>query len=56
MYAVFGHEDYRGKQREIVETAILSEPQVDRLCLDVVPELCQDVDIFVVAPTGMGKV
>ncbi|KAH8114509.1 ATP-dependent DNA helicase [Phellopilus nigrolimitatus] len=34
---LFGHEGYKGKQKEIIETAILS------------------VDVFVVAPTGMGK-
>ncbi|KAL5520127.1 hypothetical protein ACEPAG_1787 [Sanghuangporus baumii] len=34
---VFGYEGYKGKQKEIIETAILG------------------VDVFVVAPTGMGK-
>ncbi|KAJ7213916.1 P-loop containing nucleoside triphosphate hydrolase protein [Mycena pura] len=33
----FGHEDYKGKQREIVEAAV------------------RGADIFVLAPTGMGK-
>ncbi|EGN93927.1 hypothetical protein SERLA73DRAFT_78305 [Serpula lacrymans var. lacrymans S7.3] len=37
-YLVFGHVDYKGKQREIVEAAI------------------SGVDVFVLAPTGMGKV
>ncbi|KAF7298698.1 ATP-dependent DNA helicase [Mycena indigotica] len=34
---VFGHADYKGKQREIVEAAV------------------RGADIFVLAPTGMGK-
>ncbi|EJC98120.1 ATP-dependent DNA helicase [Fomitiporia mediterranea MF3/22] len=37
MNVVFGYEGYKGKQKEIIETAILG------------------VDVFVVAPTGMGK-
>ncbi|KAF7291469.1 ATP-dependent DNA helicase [Mycena kentingensis (nom. inval.)] len=34
---VFGHSDYKGKQREIVEAAV------------------RGADVFVLAPTGMGK-
>ncbi|KAJ7069443.1 ATP-dependent DNA helicase [Mycena amicta] len=34
---IFGHQDYKGKQREIVEAAV------------------RGADIFVLAPTGMGK-
>jgi bloom syndrome protein len=35
---VFGKQNYKGKQKEIVEAAV------------------QGVDVFVSAPTGMGKV
>lgn len=36
-HVAFGHSEYKGKQKEIVEAAI------------------QGCDVFVLAPTGMGK-
>jgi bloom syndrome protein len=36
-HAAFGHSEYKGKQKEIIEAAI------------------QGCDVFVLAPTGMGK-
>lgn len=56
---VFGFSDYKGKQREIVEGAIEGAfARVDG-CPTGVPyhlSIRQGLDVFVVAPTGMGKV
>lgn len=37
LHEKFGHSDYKGKQKEIIEAAI------------------SGLDVFVLAPTGMGK-
>jgi len=54
---VFGHRDFKGKQKAIVEAAVAGEhlalPGFSKgmsFCLDT------GRDVFVLAPTGMGKV
>jgi hypothetical protein len=52
---VFRHNEYRGKQEEIVEAAV-SGTLLARLTFFMRLIFTTGSDILVVAPTGMGKV
>jgi superfamily II DNA helicase RecQ len=53
---VFGHTEYKGKQKEIIEAALERKPEF--LSQHSLPDSNSTTgkDIFVLAPTGMGKV
>ena len=52
---VFGHSDYKGKQKEIFHAAV---QRAYMFCLlrNVYSSYVSGLDVLVIAPTGMGKV
>ena len=52
----FGFSGYKGKQKEIIEAAISGEPVTTRRVVEAGLTRYLGADVFVLAPTGMGKV
>jgi hypothetical protein len=52
----FGHAEYRGKQREIIEAAVLGMSFYINARYLALKNGFIGADVFVLAPTGMGKV
>jgi len=53
---VFHHSDYKGKQKEIIDAAMQGTFIVVRTVSRFLTFMVSGNDVFVVAPTGMGKV